>query len=112
MKTKPLGELDELVLLAIGIVGEDAYANSIKQCINEQTARGLTLVTTHAALHRLEQRGFVQSRMGGATEKRGGRRKRLFTITHAGFAALERTRNARERMWQLMQGKRPLEGLA
>ncbi|MEM6647509.1 MAG: PadR family transcriptional regulator [Bacteroidota bacterium] len=112
MNTKPLGELDELVLLAIGILGEDAYAFSIKSCIEDQAKRTLALATVHAALYRMEERGLVRSAMGGATATRGGRRKRLFTVTNSGFEALRHTRTVRERMWGLLGGGlRPADGL-
>ena len=57
------------------------------------------LPTVHAALYRLENRGFVTSAMGGATPERGGRRKRLYRLTDAGYQALRAQRRVRERMW-------------
>lgn len=102
MLEKPLGELDELVLLAIGVLREEAYGYPIKELINSETNRNTALATVHAALYRLEKRGFVSSHLGGATRARGGRRKRLFTVTSAGMQALETTRATRERLWTRM----------
>ena len=111
MKTHYLGELDELVLLATGILYPDAYAFAIKQLINEQAHRTIALPTVHAALYRLEKRGFLRSEMGGATTNRGGRRKRLFALTNAGMDALHDVQAARERMWGLLRAMRPAGGL-
>lgn len=102
MKGTHLGELDELVLLSIGMLHNNAYAYAIKETIKQHAKRGIALPTIHAALYRLENRGFLRSEMGGATAERGGRRKRLFNITNAGIQALRETRTTREQMWKLM----------
>lgn len=112
MKTHTLGELDELVLLATSILYHEAYAFAIKQLIYEQAHRTVALPTVHAALYRLEKRGFLRSELGGATTERGGRRKRLFTITNTGMQALRDVQTARERMWSLLQEMRPSGGLS
>ncbi len=111
MAKQHLGELDELVLLAIGTLHNNAYAFAIKQIIKEQTQRVIALPTIHAALYRLEKRSFLHSSLGGATTERRGRRKRLFSITHAGMQALSATRATREQMWGLIQEIQPLGGL-
>ena len=112
MKTHTLGELDELVLLATSILYREAYAFAIKQLIHEQAHRTVALPTVHAALYRLEKRGFLRSELGGATTERGGRRKRLFTITNTGMQTLRDVQAARERMWSLLQEMRPSGGLS
>ncbi|WPP48473.1 PadR family transcriptional regulator [Catalinimonas niigatensis] len=100
MKGTNLGELQELVMLAVGVLYDDAYGVSIKDEIEKQTGRSMTLSTVHAALNRLEDKGFLISRMGGATEERGGRPKRLFRVTAYGKRALEESRMMRNRMWE------------
>ena len=100
MKGTNLGELQELVMLAVGVLYDDAYGVSIKEEIERQTGRSITLSTAHAALNRLEDKGFLISRMGGATEERGGRPKRLFRVTAYGKQALEESRAMRNRMWE------------
>lgn len=100
MKGTNLGELQELVMLAVGVLYDDAYGVSIKEEIERQTGRSITLSTAHAALNRLEDKGFLISRMGGATEERGGRPKRLFRVTAYGKQALEESRTMRNRMWE------------
>lgn len=106
----PLGDLDELVLLTVGILHPDAYAYAIKEKIRAETGHRPALPTIHTALYRLEDRGMLQSEMGGATAERGGRRKRLFRLTNAGLASLGEVRTTRDRMWGLLQGLHPVGG--
>lgn len=107
-----LGDLDELVLLSVGILHPDAYAYAIKEKIHAETGHRPALPTIHTALYRLEDRGMLDSEMGGATAERGGRRKRLFSITNKGLAALREVRTTRNTMWDLMQGLQPSGGTA
>ncbi len=100
MKGTNLGEFQELVMLTVGMLYDDAYGVSIKDEIDRQSGRRVTLSTVHAALNRLEDKGYLASRMGGATEERGGRPKRLFKITAYGRQVLEESRQMRNRMWE------------
>jgi PadR family transcriptional regulator PadR len=59
----------------------------------------ISISAAHAALHRLEEKGFVKSKMGGASIERGGRRKRLFQITAYGRQTLEEFRDVRNMIW-------------
>ena len=88
MKGTQLGEFEELVLLAIGVLNDDAYGVSIKEEIQEKAKRTPSIGALHSALHRLEKKGFIVSHEGGATAERGGRRKRYFRLTGAGKEAL------------------------
>lgn len=94
-----LGELEELVLLLVALLENDAYAVSIMEELNKQAGREISLSAVHAVLHRLEEKGFVRSRMGGASDERGGRRKRMFSITAYGRDVLEEQRNLRNLIW-------------
>ena len=102
MKGTHLGEFQELVMLTVGMLYDDAYGVAIQDEIKKQTNRKVTLSTIHAALNRLEDKGLLVSRLGGATEERGGRPKRLFKITAYGRQALETSRAMRNRMWELI----------
>ena len=104
MKGTHLGEFEEMVLLIVGILDGKAYGISILKEIEEQTGRTVTVSTIHTALYRLEEKGFVDSFVGGASNARGGRSKRLYKITSAGRTALETARNLREKLWKLMLG--------
>jgi len=94
-----LGELEELILLMVALIGAGAYGVSITDELEEQTGRVITISAVHAALHRLEEKGFVKSRMGGASMERGGRRKRLFQVTAYGRQALQELRDVRNAIW-------------
>jgi PadR family transcriptional regulator, regulatory protein PadR len=94
-----LGELEELILLMVALIGADAYGVSITKELEEQTGRVITISAVHAALHRLEEKGFVKSKMGGASMERGGRRKRLFQITAYGRQTLQELRDVRNTIW-------------
>ena len=94
-----LGELEELILLMVALIGVDAYGVSITEALEEQTGRVITISAAHAALHRLEEKGFVKSKMGGASKERGGRRKRLFQITAYGSQTLAELRDVRNTIW-------------
>jgi PadR family transcriptional regulator PadR len=99
MKGTYLGEFEKIVLLAVAILSGDAYGAAITNEIEQQMGRSVNLGAVHASLHRLEEKGLLSSRMGGATAERGGRSKRLFTVTTAGTRALDNIREIRNRMW-------------
>jgi DNA-binding PadR family transcriptional regulator len=97
-----LGEFEELVLTMVGVLGEDAYGNAIVTEIKDRVGRDVNLSAVHVTLYRLEDKGLVKSRMGGATNARGGRRKRIFTISNAGLAMLRAMKEARMDLWKLI----------
>lgn len=102
MKGTYLGEFEEIVLLAVGILFDEAYGLNIKDAIEEQTGRNVTISAVHTALHRLEEKGFLKSRFGEASEMRGGKRKRLFSLTSAGVKSLRLAQELRAQMWSLI----------
>ena len=102
MKGTNLGEFEELILLAVAVFNGDAYGINIADLIEEQSDRSVTISTVHNALYRLEEKGMVSSRLGGATAERGGRKKRLFTITAEGQVALDHARDLRNRLYNLI----------
>lgn len=97
-----LGEFEELVLTMVGILQEEAYGNAIVNEIKDRLGREVNLSAVHVTLYRLEDKGFVRSRMGGATQTRGGRRKRIFAVTNAGLAMLRAMKEARMNLWKLI----------
>ena len=99
MKRAYLGEFEEIVLLAVAILHEEAYGYAIKYEIQEKTGRIPSLGAVHSALHRLEDKGFLVSHLAGATTERGGKRRRFFSLTNYGIKALEVQRDVRENMW-------------
>ena len=102
MSKEYLGEFEELVLTMVGILQEDAYGNSIVNETKSRIGRKVNLSAVHVTLYRLEDKGLVRSKMGGATNARGGRRKRIFSVTNAGLAMLKAMKDARQDLWRLI----------
>lgn len=102
MSKEYLGEFEELVLTMVGILQEDAYGNAIVTEIKDRVGRDVNLSAVHVTLYRLEDKGYVKSRMGGATNSRGGRRKRIFQVTNAGLSMLRSMKEARMDLWKLI----------
>ena len=100
MKETRLGEFEEVILLLVGILGEEAYAFNIAEEFKSQTGRTVSIGAAHSTLNRLETKGFLNSKMGKATAERGGRRKRIYTITANGRRVLESARDFRVSLWQ------------
>jgi PadR family transcriptional regulator PadR len=95
-----LGDFEEVILLLTGILGEDAYAFHMAKEFESQTGRNISIGAVHSALERLEEKGFLRSSMGNATKERGGRRKRIFTITALGKRVLKESRDFKVALWQ------------
>ena len=100
MKGTYLGEFEELVLLAVGILFDDAYGLALVDELEKQTGRSVMISSVHKALVRLEDKGYLKSHLGGATEVRGGRDKRLYTLTQAGIKVLNQSRELRNALWK------------
>ena len=93
-----LGEFEHVVVLALLHLGEQAYGVTVRQEIEVRANREVSIGAVHATLERLETKGYVESHLGYPTRIRGGRSKRLFLITAAGMAALNRTQRALQGM--------------
>jgi PadR family transcriptional regulator, regulatory protein PadR len=111
MKSTSLGGLEELILLVIAVLKEDAYGVTITQTLEKEADRTVDFSTVHTTLKRLEEKGFVKSVMTGATTERGGRRKRYFTVTAFGQKALRESQEVRTRLWSLMPLKIDARGI-
>jgi PadR family transcriptional regulator, regulatory protein PadR len=95
-----LGEFEQLVLLALIRLDDDAYGVTVRQEIEQRTKRAVTLGTVYKTLLRLEEKGMIQSRFGPPTRERGGRRKKLYKVRATGKAALVRSVSALRDMAQ------------
>ncbi len=102
MKGTYLGEFQEIVLLTILVLDENAYGVSIQDEISQRTGREISRGALHTALTRLDQKGFITSFYGGATTERGGRRKRYYQVTNLGRNALEEAKSIRDELWNLI----------
>ncbi|NVK83290.1 MAG: helix-turn-helix transcriptional regulator [Cytophagia bacterium] len=99
MKGTYLGEFQEVVLLTILVLNENAYGVSIQEEIERRTGRSVSRGALHTALTRLDEKGFISSEYGGATAERGGRRKRFYQVTNLGKSSLEEAKSLREDLW-------------
>ncbi|GCC50678.1 PadR family transcriptional regulator [Chryseotalea sanaruensis] len=102
MKGTNLGEFEELVLLTIAVLLNDAYSVAICDELERQTKRSAKLGVVHAVLNRLEEKGYVKSKLGEATQTRGGKRKRYYTVTSAGKSALYKAKELRDQLWSMI----------
>ena len=100
-RTNFLGEFEELILTMVLILDDNAYGNTIVKSIKDHQKREVNLSSVHITLYRLEEKGLLESSMGGATQERGGRKKRYFRITNAGKALLQEMKDSRTSLWKM-----------
>jgi DNA-binding PadR family transcriptional regulator len=100
MKKYQLGEFEEVVILTIGVLYKDAYGFSIKKEIEARLSRNVSMGALHTALVRLEEKGYIRSMDGEATQERVGRPKKYFEITALGKKAMTYSRETREQLWK------------
>lgn len=100
MRKYHLGEFEEVVMLTVGILYNNAYGVSIKKEIEERLPRKVSVGALQTALKRLEDKGYLRSHEGEATEERAGRPKKFFEITALGKRAMEYTKTTRDQLWQ------------
>lgn len=93
-----LGELEQLVLLAVVRLGAEAHAPAIREAIADRTGIDLARGTVYVTLDRLDRKGYLTSRFGDPTAERGGKAKRLFAMTSTGRSALAEAERALARM--------------
>jgi PadR family transcriptional regulator PadR len=94
-----LGELEQIVLLAILRLGDEAYGVPIRLEIEQRTGRTLTVGALYSTLDRLEHKGYVSSAFSDPTPERGGRSKRYFEVRPLGLRTLRASRDALTAMW-------------
>jgi len=94
-----IGEFEELVLLTIANLTDEAYGVAILNDISERANRKLSIGALHSTLTRLEEKGYITSFLGEPTRERGGRRKRYFKITDSAKLALANMKALRDQLW-------------
>ncbi|MCR9252941.1 MAG: PadR family transcriptional regulator [bacterium] len=99
MKGTHLGELEEIALLIVASLFDNAYGVAIKAEIEQQANRKITISSVHNVLQRLQEKGFLESRFSEPTKERGGKRKLLFRVTTEGQNALENSKSLRQKLW-------------
>jgi DNA-binding PadR family transcriptional regulator len=95
-----LGDLEEIVLLAVARCEPDAYGMRIRQEIESQTGRGVAIGAVYAVLERLEDKGLIQRTPPPDAPDRDPRARRFFAITADGTAAVQESAALRDRLWQ------------
>ena len=99
MKRTNLGELEEIILLIVASLNDQAYGILIQAEVEKQCDRKISISSVHNVLHRLEEKGFLKGAYSDPTPERGGKRKLIFTLTAAGKKAMEDARSLRDKLW-------------
>ena len=97
---EPLGEFEQIVLLAVLRCSGEAYAVSIRDEIRSRTGRDVSRGSVYVTLDRLESKGYVKSSLGDPTPERGGRAKRYYELRPRAIAALKEGRRALTSLWR------------
>ena len=99
MKKTKLGEFEELVLLTVASLQQEAYGVEIKRVLEERLKERLSVGSIQSALKRMEEKGFLTSEFGEATQKRGGKRKRIYAATPYAHRVLSELKEIRAGLW-------------
>ncbi len=102
MKKTKLGEFEELVLLTVAVLQEEAYGVEIKRELEERLNEKLSVGSIQSALKRMEQKGFLTSEFGEATQKRGGKRKRIYAATPYAHRVLAEMKDVRMKLYEAL----------
>jgi len=99
-----LGELEHMLLLAVLRRGEEAYGKGIRDELETRAGRTVSRSAAYITLERLVEKGYLSSRMGEPTAKRGGKAKRFYAVTPEGLDALKVTGRAFQDLWDGHEG--------
>ncbi len=100
--SKNLGSLEETILLLVAVMVDQAYGYTVSEEYFKHFGNRISISAVHTVLKRLEQKGFIESEIGGATKERGGRSKRIFKVTNLGRETLETLQENRMKLWKMM----------
>jgi DNA-binding PadR family transcriptional regulator len=100
MTQHSVGEFEELVLLMVAALHDEAYGVAILENLEKELDKKMNISAIHVALKRMEGKGFVKSRYGGITEDRGGRRKKYYVVTALGKRVLDTQRELRNEIYK------------
>jgi PadR family transcriptional regulator, regulatory protein PadR len=100
MKQYQLGEFEEVVMLTVAVLYDEAYGLAVKKEIEQRLNRSVSVGALQSALQRLEEKGYLRSREGESTPDRAGRPRKYFAVTALGKKALAYTREIREDLWR------------
>ena len=97
---KILSNQEEILLLAIRSLGDEAYGVPIRKKVSQVTGKEWSIGAIYDPLYRLEKKELVKSELSNPTNERGGRSKRIFSITDTGLKALQEHKSVREQLWK------------
>lgn len=97
-----IGALEEMVILLAAAMQEDAYAVSIRREYKRRTTNEISVPAIHTVLKRLEDKGLLRSHDSAPSKERGGRKKRIYTVTTSGYTLVTDLRNQREAIWSVI----------
>ena len=100
MGKQSIWEFEEVAMLIVAILFNNAYGISIKESIESRLNRNVSVGAMRTALSRLEKKGFLNSEFGESTAVRGGKRKRYFKVTPYGKKVLEQVMSNRKQLWE------------
>jgi PadR family transcriptional regulator len=89
-----LGDFEQLVLMGVLRLGDQAYGAAIRQEIHARSGRDVSINAVYTTLDRLESKGLLKSWVGDPTPQRGGRRRKFYALRPAGGAALRQAYQA------------------
>ena len=104
-KTSSLGDFEQLVLLGVLRLEDDAYGAAIRQEIHARSGRDVSINAVYTTLDRLESKGLLRSWVGEPTPQRGGRRRKFYALRPAGIAALRQAYHAFTAMADGLEGR-------
>jgi len=99
---KLLSSHDEILMLAILSLGDEAYGVTIRRAVSQATGKNWSIGAVYDPLYRLEQRGLVESFLSDPTSERGGRSKRIFRMTQKGKEKLREQKVVRDKLWSTL----------
>jgi PadR family transcriptional regulator, regulatory protein PadR len=99
MDIKPLTNIEEVILLAVFQLGVDAYGVRIRARVEEMTGKSFSVGAIYIPLDRLAKRKLLETKIGDPTPERGGRRKRFYTLSKSGLAALREAKRLHDAIW-------------
>jgi DNA-binding PadR family transcriptional regulator len=103
MKGDSLGEFEELTLLAVRAIKDEAYGVPVQRFVEKATGRNITMGSVYSALTRLEAKGYLRSVMSAPMQVRGGKGRRVFEVTAEGTRTLKSLRRVRDRIWRAIE---------
>ena len=99
-----IGRREEQILLAISYLGDEAYLVSVRKYLSEIQCRPISIGAVHIPLRRLEKEKYIRAHLGNPTPARGGRRKKIYSLTDRAIRVLEENKRVHDILWSSYAG--------